>query len=316
MLKAGDHVVVTDNTYGGTFRLFDKVLQRATACRSATWTRRDLARDRARDHAGDEAAVRRDADQPGDAPHRPRRRRRASRTRHGVGSSSTTRSPARACSGRIEFGADLVVAQHDEVPERPQRQRRRHRRRRARRRHRVAAVRAERGRRDPEPVRFVAGAARHQDAARCAWRSTTATARRSPSSWRRTRRCSRCYYPGLPDHPAARAGEAPDARASAACCRSTSARSRPRGGVLQPRAADGARREPRRRRDAHLPPGDDDARVGAARAPERDRHHRQASSASRPASRTSTTCSRTSRRRSTGSSLPRRLAVGSWRLER
>ena len=28
MLKAGDHVVVTDNTYGGTFRLFDKVLRR------------------------------------------------------------------------------------------------------------------------------------------------------------------------------------------------------------------------------------------------------------------------------------------------
>src|SRR6266851_6951080 len=28
MLKAGDHVIVSDNTYGGTFRLFDKVLQR------------------------------------------------------------------------------------------------------------------------------------------------------------------------------------------------------------------------------------------------------------------------------------------------
>src|SRR3990172_7830534 len=28
MLKAGDHVVVSDNTYGGTFRLFDKVLAR------------------------------------------------------------------------------------------------------------------------------------------------------------------------------------------------------------------------------------------------------------------------------------------------
>ena len=26
MLKAGDHMIVTDNTYGGTFRLFDKVL--------------------------------------------------------------------------------------------------------------------------------------------------------------------------------------------------------------------------------------------------------------------------------------------------
>ncbi len=28
LLKAGDHVVVTDNTYGGTFRLFDKILTR------------------------------------------------------------------------------------------------------------------------------------------------------------------------------------------------------------------------------------------------------------------------------------------------
>jgi cystathionine gamma-lyase/cystathionine beta-lyase/cystathionine gamma-lyase/homocysteine desulfhydrase len=27
LLKAGDHVIVTDNTYGGTFRLFDKVLR-------------------------------------------------------------------------------------------------------------------------------------------------------------------------------------------------------------------------------------------------------------------------------------------------
>src|SRR5512145_2756939 len=28
LLRSGDHVVVTDNTYGGTFRLFDKVLSR------------------------------------------------------------------------------------------------------------------------------------------------------------------------------------------------------------------------------------------------------------------------------------------------
>src|SRR2546425_7123776 len=26
LLRAGDHVIVSDNTYGGTFRLFDKVL--------------------------------------------------------------------------------------------------------------------------------------------------------------------------------------------------------------------------------------------------------------------------------------------------
>src|SRR3954468_9111193 len=29
MLKAGDHVIVSKNTYGGTFRFFDKVLTRA-----------------------------------------------------------------------------------------------------------------------------------------------------------------------------------------------------------------------------------------------------------------------------------------------
>jgi cystathionine beta-lyase/cystathionine gamma-synthase len=32
LLKAGDHVVVSDNTYGGTFRLFDKVLTRYQLC--------------------------------------------------------------------------------------------------------------------------------------------------------------------------------------------------------------------------------------------------------------------------------------------
>jgi cystathionine beta-lyase/cystathionine gamma-synthase len=32
LLKSGDHVVVSDNTYGGTFRLFDKVLQRYQLC--------------------------------------------------------------------------------------------------------------------------------------------------------------------------------------------------------------------------------------------------------------------------------------------
>jgi cystathionine beta-lyase/cystathionine gamma-synthase len=32
LLKSGDHVVVSDNTYGGTFRLFDKVLRRYQLC--------------------------------------------------------------------------------------------------------------------------------------------------------------------------------------------------------------------------------------------------------------------------------------------
>src|SRR6266487_601754 len=28
LLQAGDHVIVSDNTYGGTFRLFDKILKK------------------------------------------------------------------------------------------------------------------------------------------------------------------------------------------------------------------------------------------------------------------------------------------------
>src|SRR5213593_1116447 len=32
LLKSGDHVVVSDNTYGGTFRFFDKVLRRYDLC--------------------------------------------------------------------------------------------------------------------------------------------------------------------------------------------------------------------------------------------------------------------------------------------
>jgi cystathionine beta-lyase/cystathionine gamma-synthase len=40
LLKAGDHVVVSDNTYGGTFRLFDKVLSRYQLCFSYVDTSR------------------------------------------------------------------------------------------------------------------------------------------------------------------------------------------------------------------------------------------------------------------------------------
>jgi cystathionine beta-lyase/cystathionine gamma-synthase len=37
-LRSGDHVVVTENTYGGTFRLFHRCSS-DTRLRSATWTR-------------------------------------------------------------------------------------------------------------------------------------------------------------------------------------------------------------------------------------------------------------------------------------
>ena len=65
LLEAGDHVVVTDNTYGGTFRLFDKVLTPLQAGRSATSTPRSRSSIERGDAAEHEDAVRRDADQPG-----------------------------------------------------------------------------------------------------------------------------------------------------------------------------------------------------------------------------------------------------------
>ena len=98
-LATGDHVVVTDNTYGGTFRLFDKVLTRYGFTFSYVDTS-DLAADRARHHAGHEAGLHRDADQPGPAAHGHRRRRRRSPIGTGRSCASTTRSRARACSSR------------------------------------------------------------------------------------------------------------------------------------------------------------------------------------------------------------------------
>ena len=192
-------MIVTDNTYGGTFRLFDKVLTRYGLTFSYVDTPISTAVERG-DHAADEAAVRRDADQPGDEPHRPRGGRGARASRTARGWPSTTRSPARpAAADRVRRRPG--GAQHDEVPQRPQRQRRRHRRRRARGRHRVAAVRAELGGRDPRARSTRGSCCAGPRRWPSAWRSTTRTGWRSPSIWRRTRRCGRSIYPGLPDHP-------------------------------------------------------------------------------------------------------------------
>ena len=177
-LESGDHVVVSDNTYGGTFRLFERVRRKFGLDFTYVDTSQ-LGADRAGDHSRtrstcssrrrptrcctitDIAARERDR-----APQeRPRR-------------SSTTRSPAPTSSGRSTLGADIVAAQHHEVPQRPQRQRRRHRHPQAPGRCGVDEVRAERGRRDPRADGFVAGPARHQDADRSAWSAPTPTRRR------------------------------------------------------------------------------------------------------------------------------------------
>jgi cystathionine beta-lyase/cystathionine gamma-synthase len=108
-LASGDHVIVTDNTYGGTFRLFDKVLRRMADVQ----LRRHVGsrRHRARVHAPDQARVRRNADQPGHADHRPLRRREDAHSRGVAGRGQHVREPVLAAP--LSFGATWCP-QHDQ----------------------------------------------------------------------------------------------------------------------------------------------------------------------------------------------------------
>ena len=165
LLEPGDHVVVTDNTYGGTYRLFERVLRKggldftyvdtsdveATVAAFTDRTRMlfletptnpvlrlaDIAALSAAAHARGDITVVVDNTFASPAVQQPTPARR----RH--------RAP-----------------QHDQVPERALGQRRRDGRRQARGPRRMAEVLPERGRRDPERVRLLADPARHQDPGR------------------------------------------------------------------------------------------------------------------------------------------------------
>ena len=199
LLKSGDHVVVSDNVYGGTFRLFDKVLTRY----QLSFTYVDTADLDAVERAITPTTRMLFVETPSNPVMRLTDLRAAADLAHAHGVrlvvDNTFASPY--IQRPIEFGADLVTHSTTKYLQRPQRQRRRRRRRHARRRHRVAAVRAERRRRDPGAVRLVAGAARHEDAAGADGAAQRQRARRWPSSSRRIRRSKHVYYPGLPAHP-------------------------------------------------------------------------------------------------------------------
>ena len=100
LTRPGDHAVIPDDAYGGTFRLFDKVakvwgLDHSPA--RGLRRRRDAGRDRARQ---DQAGLGRDAHQP-DAHHRRHRgARRPSPTTRARCSSWTTPSPRPTSSSR------------------------------------------------------------------------------------------------------------------------------------------------------------------------------------------------------------------------
>ena len=163
LLQSGDHVVVTDNTYGGTYRLFERVLRKY----QLDFTYVDTS-----DLQAIEAAIRPETQMLFlETPTNPMLRltdlTAACEIAHArdvfVVVDNTFASPY--VQRPIDFGADIVVhsttkflnGHSDSVGG--------DRRRRARRPHRVAAVRAERRGRDPRADGRLARAARHQDAA-------------------------------------------------------------------------------------------------------------------------------------------------------
>ncbi len=109
LCRPGDHVVIPDDAYGGTFRLVDKVLGPWGLAHTPVAVA-DLDAVARRDPAGrDPPRLGRDADQP-DAAHRgPRGARDAGPRRAARSSSSTTRSPRPYLQQPLALGADVVV---------------------------------------------------------------------------------------------------------------------------------------------------------------------------------------------------------------
>ena len=119
----GEHVVVGDDVYGGTYRLSTGA--RPVGVEHASVDLTDLDAVRAALTAGHEAGVARDADEPAaeDRRHRGACATRRPRARRAA-SSSTTRSPRRTCSA-ARARRRHRRALGDQVPRRPQRRRRR-----------------------------------------------------------------------------------------------------------------------------------------------------------------------------------------------
>ena len=114
--SAGDHVVIPDDLYGGTYRLVDKILARFGLAYDMV-DQTDLEARARRAAAGDEARLGRDADQPdaqGDRPAGGDRGGRARRARRGRQHVRHAGPPAPA---RVRRGRGRAL--DDEVPRRP-----------------------------------------------------------------------------------------------------------------------------------------------------------------------------------------------------
>ena len=271
MLRAGDHVIVSDNVYGGTFRLFDKVLSRYQLSftyvdtsaldrveQAVTPSTRMLfvetptnpilsltdlraAADLARRHD-----LRLVVDNTFASPYNQRPIE--------CGADLVTHSTTKYLNGHSDSIGGVVIAVRDE---------------------------------DIEWLKFVQNAEGAILSPFDSWLVLRGT-KTLPLRMQRHNdnglalaaflaahpKVRHVHYPGLPTHPQHELATAPDARLRrddrlrAGLARSGAA-------TPQRRAAAVARRKPRRRRDLDLPSRDDDPRLGAGGSAGRARHHRR-----------------------------------------
>ena len=285
LLQSGDHVVVTDNTYGGTFRLFDKVLRRYQLEFSYVDTSQpelieqalrpntrllfvetptnpvmrltDLARAA---EIARKANVRMVVDNTFASPYVQRPLE--------LGADMVVHSTTKYLNGHSDSIGGIVVATRDD---------------------------------DIEWLGFVQNAEGAILSPMDSWlvlRGTKTLAVRMAQHNKNGLaiaeflashpKVQRVLYPGLPTHPQHELAKR-QMNGFGGMLSFDVGTLRRREARAEPRPADGARREPGRRRDADLTPGVDDARLGARRTASGHGAHRQPGAGSRWGSKTRTT---------------------------
>ena len=272
-LESGDHLVVSDNTYGGTFRLFERVRRKFGLDFTYVDTSR-LELDRAGDHARrrNTCSSRRrptrccaitDLAAASEIAHRHNVRVIVDNTFASpyiqrplaLGCDIVTHSTTKFLNGHSDSVGGIVVLKHED---------------------------------DVEWMKFVQNAAGAILGPMDSWLVLRGT-KTLPIRMERTNANahgagrasggshegdSRCIYPGLADHPHHALAKKQMRGFGGLISFDVGSIDAARDGAAALQA-DVAGRKPGRRRNADFAPGDDDARVGAGRAPRRDRHHRR-----------------------------------------
>ena len=109
LLDSGAHVVASDDLYGGTFRLFERVRRRSAGLDFSFVDLTDPAAIEAAITPEHEDDLGRDADQSAAEARRSGGDRRARAQAQASSPSPTTPSPAPMCSGRWSIGFDIVM---------------------------------------------------------------------------------------------------------------------------------------------------------------------------------------------------------------